>query len=127
MAEPATQRYQALYDTVVGALGVGEASRNVADSGHIRLIYTGEDGTAFSVIQPINNEPATVSNSSTVAFQCNSLEQLKQFHDAAVAAGGTLIEAPLVLAIRPLWARSNSPMSATRMATSFAASTSSND
>lgn len=88
------ERSKRFYDTVLGTLGIGEPMRNVADSGHIRLIYRGEGGTAFIVTQPINDEPATVSNGGTVAFQCDSPEQVKQFHDVAVAAGGTSIEAP---------------------------------
>ena len=87
-------RSKRFYDTVLGALGVAEASLNVADSGHTRLIYRGEDGTAFIVTQPINDEPATVSNGSTVAFQCNSPEQVKRFHDVAVAAGAKIVRAP---------------------------------
>ncbi|KQO58521.1 VOC family protein [Sphingomonas sp. Leaf257] len=88
------ERSKRFYDTVLGTLGIGEPMRNVADSGHIRLIYRGESGTAFIVTQPINDEPATVSNGSTVAFQCDSPEQVRQFHDVAVAAGGMSIEAP---------------------------------
>ena len=87
------ERSRQFYDTVLGTLGVGEASLNVADSGHTRLIYRSE-GTAFIVTQPINDEPATVSNGSTVAFQCCSPQQVEQFHDVAVAAGGMSIEAP---------------------------------
>ncbi|WP_085808749.1 VOC family protein [Sphingomonas sp. TZW2008] len=88
------ERSKRFYDTVLGTLGVGEASRNVADSGHTRLIYRGQQGTLFIVTQPINDEPATVANGGTVAFQCDSPEQVKQFHDVAVANGGTSIEAP---------------------------------
>ena len=87
-------RSKRFYDTVLGTLGVGEATLNVADSVHTRLIYRGQEGTAFIVTQPINDEPATIANGGTVAFQCNSPEQVKQFHDVAVASGGTSIEAP---------------------------------
>ena len=87
-------RSKRFYDTVLGTLGVGEATLNVANSGHTRLIYRGQEGTAFIVTQPINDEPATIANGGTVAFQCNSPEQVKQFHDVAVASGGTSIEAP---------------------------------
>lgn len=88
------ERSKRFYDTVLGTLGIGEPMRNVADSGHTRLIYRGESGTAFIVTQPINDELATVSNGGTVAFQCDSPEQVEKFHDVAVAAGGTSIEAP---------------------------------
>ncbi|NIJ09541.1 catechol 2,3-dioxygenase-like lactoylglutathione lyase family enzyme [Sphingomonas vulcanisoli] len=87
------ERSKRFYDEVLGVLGVSEATLNIADSGHTRLFYSNENGTNFIVSQPINDEPATVANGSTVAFSCNSPEQVKQFHDVAVAAGGTSIEA----------------------------------
>lgn len=86
-------RAKRFYDTVLGTLGVGEATLNIADSGHTRLIYQNGNGTNFIVTQPINDEAATVANGSTIAFSCNSSEQVKQFHDVAVANGGTSIEA----------------------------------
>ncbi|WP_343228389.1 VOC family protein [Sphingomonas yunnanensis] len=87
-------RSKRFYDTVLATLGVGEAALNIADSGHTRLIYRGEGGTVFIVTQPINDEPATIANGGTVAFQCDSPEQVKRLHDVAVASGGTSIEAP---------------------------------
>jgi catechol 2,3-dioxygenase-like lactoylglutathione lyase family enzyme len=48
----------------------------------------------FCVSEPINGEPATASNGSTIGFKCDSPEQAKQFHDVAVANGGTSIEDP---------------------------------
>ncbi len=33
------ERSKRFYDTVLGTLGIGEPMRNVADSGHTRLIY----------------------------------------------------------------------------------------
>lgn len=87
-------RSKQFYDAVLGVLGVGEPMLNIAGSGHTRLFYPHESGTNFIVTQPINDEPATVSNGSTVAFSCHSAEQVQQFHDVAVAYGGTSIEDP---------------------------------
>lgn len=87
------ERSKRFYDEVLGILGVKEAMLNMADSGHTRLFYRNELGTNFIVTQPINDEPATVANGSTIAFSCNSPEQVKLFHDTAVANGGTSIEA----------------------------------
>ena len=86
------ERSRHFYDTVLGVLGINKASDNIADSGHIRLIYPGENGTNFIVTQPINDEAATVANGATIAFSCNSPEQVKELHDTAVANGGTSIE-----------------------------------
>jgi len=88
------ERSKRFYDEVLGTLGVGEPARNIADSGHVRLIYNNGNETNFIVSQPINDEPATVANGSTVAFSCDSPEQVRQLHDTAIANGGTSIEAP---------------------------------
>ena len=85
------ERSRGFYDTVLRVLGINKASLNIADSGHVRLLYQGNNGTNFMVTQPINDEPATVAIGVTVAFSCNSPEQMKQFHDVAVANGGTSI------------------------------------
>jgi catechol 2,3-dioxygenase-like lactoylglutathione lyase family enzyme len=86
------ERSRRFYDAVLGTLGAGEARVNTGGSGHTRLFYRHEGGTNFAVSEPINGEPATVANGSTIAFSCNSPEQVRQFHDVAVAQGGTSIE-----------------------------------
>jgi catechol 2,3-dioxygenase-like lactoylglutathione lyase family enzyme len=86
------ERSKQFYNAVLGALGAGEATLNVAGSGHTRLFYRNKGGTNFIVTEPINDEPATVANGSTVAFSCNSPEQVELFHATAVANGGTSIE-----------------------------------
>lgn len=87
------ERSKRFYDAVLGVLGVGEPVRNQAGSGHTRLFYR-HDGTSFCVSEPINNEPATVANGGTIGFKCATPEQVQQFHDTAVAHGGTSIELP---------------------------------
>lgn len=86
------ERSKRFYNAVLGALGAGEATLNIAGSGHTRLFYRNEGGTNFIVTEPINNEPATVANGSTVAFSCDSPEQVELFHATAIANGGTSIE-----------------------------------
>ena len=86
------ERSKRFYNAVLGALGHGEATLNMAGSGHTRLFYRKEGGTNFIVTQPINDEPATVANGSTVAFSCKSPEQVRQFHEVAIANGGTSVE-----------------------------------
>ena len=81
------------YDAVLGVLGAGEPVRNVAGSGHVRLFYR-HDGSTFCLTQPINGEPATAANGGTIGFKCTSAEQVKAFHDVAVAHGGQSIEDP---------------------------------
>lgn len=86
-------RSKRFYDAVLGVLGAGEAIRNVAASGHVRLFYR-HDGSSFGLSQPINDEQATCANGGTIGFKCSSPEQVKQFHDVAVAHGGRSIEDP---------------------------------
>ena len=85
------ERSKRFYDAVLGTLGAGEPLRNKAGTGHARLFYR-HNGSTFCVSEPINGETATVANGGTIAFKCNSLEQVREFHDTAVAQGGTSIE-----------------------------------
>ena len=85
------ERSKTFYDAVLGTLGAGEPIRNVSGSGHVRYFYL-HDGNAFCISEPINDEPASHGNGATIGFKCSSLEQVKAFHDAGVANGGTSIE-----------------------------------
>jgi len=87
------ERSKQFYDAVLGLLGAGEPFRNVSATGHTRLFYR-HDGSSFCVSEPINGEAATCANGGTIGFKCGSPEQVQQFHDTAVAHGGTSIENP---------------------------------
>ena len=87
------ERSKRFYDAVLGVLGAGEAVRNVAPSGYVRLFYR-HDGSTFGITQPINGQEATAANGGTIGFRCGSPEQVKEFHDVAVAHGGVSIEDP---------------------------------
>jgi catechol 2,3-dioxygenase-like lactoylglutathione lyase family enzyme len=87
------ERSKRFYDALLGMLGAGEPFRNVGPSGHTRLFYR-HDGATFCVTEPINSEEATIANGGTIGFKCNSPEQVQQFHDTAVAHGGTTCEDP---------------------------------
>jgi len=87
------ERSKRFYDAVLGVLGAGEPFRHKADSGHTRLFYRHE-GNTFCITEPINGEDATFANGGTIGFKCNSAEQVHEFHDVAVANGGTSCENP---------------------------------
>ena len=87
------ERSKQFYDAVLGTLGAGQPLRNQAASGHIRYFYR-HNGNSFGITEPINGEPATAGNGSTIGFKCASFEEVKNFHDTAVAMGGTSIEQP---------------------------------
>ena len=87
------ERSKKFYDAVLATFGAGEPHRNVAESGHTRLFYR-HAGSTFCVSEPINGESATPANGGTIGFKCSSADQVKLFHDTAVAHGGTSIEQP---------------------------------
>lgn len=86
-------RAQRFYDAVLSVLGAGAAIENTNQTGQRRLFYR-HDGAAFGVSEPIDGQPASVANGSTIGFKCRSPEQVQQFHDVAIAHGGTAIEDP---------------------------------
>lgn len=87
------ERSKRFYDAVLQLLGAGEPMAHANKSGQRRLFYR-HDGATFCLSEPIDGQPATVSNGSTLGFKCDSPEQVQQFHDVAVAHGGTSIEEP---------------------------------
>lgn len=87
------ERSLRFYNAVLGVLGATEPLRNQNKTGQTRLFYR-HDGGTFCVSEPINGEPASVANGGTIGFKCASLEQVRQFHDTAIANGGTSIEDP---------------------------------
>jgi catechol 2,3-dioxygenase-like lactoylglutathione lyase family enzyme len=87
------ERSKRFYDAVLGTLGAGEPFRNETPAGHVRLFYR-HDGSTFCITQPINGEAATCANGGTIGFKCSSAEQVRQFHDTALAHGGKSVEDP---------------------------------
>jgi catechol 2,3-dioxygenase-like lactoylglutathione lyase family enzyme len=76
------------YDALLGSLGIapGVANKN-------RYFYRSPAGT-FAITTPINGEPASHGNGSTLGFAAQSPEQADAFHAAGVANGGTTCEDP---------------------------------
>ncbi len=81
-------RAKAFYDALLGTLEVqpGFVDRH-------RVFWRTKAGT-FSVSKPIDGEPATVANGSTIGFGCASPEQVDAWHAMGVAQGGTSCEQP---------------------------------
>ena len=117
------ERSKRFYDTLLGTLGIGEAILNMADSGHTRLIYRGEDGTTFmsvnrSMTSRLLFQTAARSPSSAAPrSKCsNSMTLLSRLE-------GHRLKLRLAPVTRHPWAPSSLPMFATRTATSFVAFT----
>ena len=81
------------YNAVLGVLGAGDPIEHTNDTGHKRLFYI-HDGSTFCISEPINDQPVTTANGSTIGFVCTSPEQIKELHDVAVANGGVSVEDP---------------------------------
>ena len=82
------ERSRRFYDAVFGTLGV---SPGLVD--RHRIFWRSKTGV-FSTSLPINGEPQTVGNGSTVGFACDSPQQVDAWHAAGVASGGASCEDP---------------------------------
>ena len=58
-----------------------------------RLAY-GKRGSVFMVSNPIDGQPATISNGGTIGFAFDTPEEVDAWHQRGCAAGGTAIEDP---------------------------------
>ena len=76
------------YDAVLGTLGLGPGVANKS-----RYFYRSPTGT-FAITTPINGQPATHGNGSTLGFALKSVELVDAFHAAGVVNGGTTCEDP---------------------------------
>ena len=77
------------FSSLLGSLGAKPGV--VDDKG--RLIYMHDD-SIFLLTLPIDGQPATHANGSTLGFACSSVEQVDAWHAAGVANGGKSIEDP---------------------------------
>lgn len=82
------EKSRKFYDAVLGTLGIGPGFANKS-----RYFYRSPTGT-FAITTPINGQPATNGNGSTIGFAVASPEQGHAFHAAGVANGGTTCEDP---------------------------------
>jgi len=79
---------KAFYDAVLGTLGIGPGIPN-----RNRYFYPSANGT-FAITTPIDGQPATHGNGSTIGFLVESPEQGDAWHAAGLAHGGTTCEDP---------------------------------
>ncbi len=75
------------YDAALGALGTQPA--RVDPKG--RAMYM-QDGGIFMLTKPINGQPTSNANGSTLGFAAATPEAADAFHKAGLEAGGTAIE-----------------------------------
>jgi catechol 2,3-dioxygenase-like lactoylglutathione lyase family enzyme len=80
---------KAFYDATLGALGHGPGVFD--DKG--RCFYFTKSGI-FALTQPIDGEPATCGNGSTIGFAAASTEEADAWHRAGLENGGSACEDP---------------------------------
>ena len=81
-------RAKTFYDAVLGTLGVpaGAVDRH--------RIFWRTPGGVFSVSLPIDGQPASVGNGSTIGFAGKSVAEVDAWHAAGLAHGGSACEDP---------------------------------
>lgn len=77
------------YDAALGALG---AKPGITDPKG-RVIYM-HGGGLFLLTKPIDGQPASCGNGSTIGFAAKSEDEANAWHEAGLAAGGKAIEDP---------------------------------
>jgi catechol 2,3-dioxygenase-like lactoylglutathione lyase family enzyme len=77
------------YDAALGALG---AKAGVVDP-RGRAMYF-HNKSLFMLTPPIDGNPATAANGSTIGFAATTPEEADAFHKAGLESGGTAIEDP---------------------------------
>lgn len=77
------------YDATLGVLGAKPG--NVDPKG--RVIYMNKGGMLL-LTKPIDGQPASCGNGSTIGFAVDSQEEANAWHEAGIANGGTAIEDP---------------------------------
>ncbi|HRK19968.1 MAG TPA: VOC family protein [Hyphomicrobiaceae bacterium] len=80
---------QKFYDAVLGTIGIPAGKADPKG----RVFWRTKTGV-FAITKPINGQAACNGNGSTIGFLAGSLDQVKAFHAAGLANGGTAIEDP---------------------------------
>src|SRR4029453_9473872 len=84
------------YDAALGGLGVN----NLGKAGDNAYFY-GSESPEFVVTRPANGEAACHANGGTIGFVATSRAQVRAFHEAGIANGGTDEGAPGPRAFAP--------------------------
>jgi len=82
-------RSKTFYDALFAAMGGKPAIQDAKG----RLIYM-HNGGLFLVTRPIDGQPATIGNGSTIGFAVSGPAMADAWHAAGVANGGAAIEDP---------------------------------
>lgn len=75
---------KAFYDATLSALGI----QNLGSMGEGAVLY-GQSSPEFLLLSPANGAPATHANGGTLGFAASTRAQVRAFHEAGLANGGT--------------------------------------
>lgn len=81
------------YDEILGVLGCKPGVASPSQTGHMRYFYF-LDGATFCISEPIDGNPATYGNGSTIGFAVKDTKTGDAWHAAGLANGGTACEDP---------------------------------
>lgn len=83
------EKSRVFYDAIMQVVGCPPAEAN--PGGPLRYR---KDGVGLVILKPRDGNPATHANGGTINFKMDSEDQVRAWHAAGVAHGGTAIEDP---------------------------------
>jgi catechol 2,3-dioxygenase-like lactoylglutathione lyase family enzyme len=84
------ERAKSFYDALLGPAGLAPMFEHPSGG----RVYGQGGAFSFAVLGPFNGEPASVGNGSMVAFRCDTLVEVADFHARALTLGGSDEGAP---------------------------------
>ena len=82
------------YDNLLGILGAQPGTLNPDPLTGMKRYFYFLDNTMFCISEPIDGNPATSGNGSTIGFNVKDIDQGNAWHQAGVESGGISIEDP---------------------------------
>ena len=82
------------YDKLLGVLGAQPGTLNPEPLTGMKRYFYFLDNTMFCISEPIDGNPATSGNGSTIGFNVKDIDQGNAWHQVGVENGGTSIEDP---------------------------------
>lgn len=76
----------AFYDALLPTIGAGKVFDHPSGG---RVYGVAADKPMFGVVAPFNGEAATPGNGAMISFLLDSHDQIRAFHDKALALGGS--------------------------------------
>ena len=82
------------YDNLLGVLGAQPGTLMPDPLTGMKRYFYFLDNTMFCISEPIDGNPATSGNGSTIGFNVKDIDQGNAWHQAGVESGGISIEDP---------------------------------